>query len=115
LVLTAFRSWPIDGLAGIRAREFTIYAEGYSDDDWRTIGLGAKRRDVYARLGQPKFVERIAGGRRLEEWSMSGVTPGQYRRRALGFQGDTVVLKKSEITGQRPIFNIVYPASTPFE
>ena len=117
LALTAYRSWPIDGLAGIRVRERTIYAEGYSDDDWRAIGLGAKRRDVYARLGQPTFVMHIAGGRTLEEWSIAGgiSPPGLHRRRALGFQGDAVVFKKSEIARQCPMLNVVYPASTPFE
>ena len=111
--LTAYRRWPIDGVAGVGAREMTIYADGYSDTGWRSIRLGAKRRDVYTQLGPPASVMHIAGGRTLEEWTHAFRSPGRYRRRALGFQGDTVVFKKAEITRPRPLLNIVYPAGNP--
>jgi hypothetical protein len=113
VALTAYRLWPIDGIAGISARELTIYADGYSDAGWRSVGLGAKRRNVYAQLGPPASVVHIAGGHTLEEWTQAVMSPGRYRRRALGFHGDTVVFKKAEIARPRPRFNIVYPAGNP--
>jgi hypothetical protein len=114
--LTAYRFWPIDGFSvGTRAR--TIFADGYSDAGWRAVGLGTTRRDVYARLGQPKVVTHFADSRTLEEWTVTGGIrpPGIYRRRALGFKGDAVVFKKAGIARQRPSLNVVYPASRPFE
>jgi hypothetical protein len=114
LALTAYRLWPIDGI-GTGRRPYTFFSKGYSDAGWKAIGIGAKRSEVYDRLGPPTYVVHIAGGRTLEEWSEAIMRPSHYRRRALGFRGDTVVFKNDGITRTRPRLNIVYPASTPFE
>lgn len=112
LVLTAYTLWPIDGSSAVTG-PYTVFADGYSDAGWRAVGIGGKRLDVYARLGLPINVARFTGGYSLEEWSCSVISPGQYRRRAIGFKGDTVVFKKAEVTRQRPFINLVSAPRNP--
>jgi hypothetical protein len=115
LLLTAFRLWPVDGvIVGLDA--YTVFADGYSNSGWKSIRLGASRRDVYTRLGLPAHVISFADERTVEEWSDGVVVPGRYRRRALGFKDDKVVFIKAEIGDTRSLtMNAKYPARAVFE
>jgi hypothetical protein len=113
VALTAYRLWPIDGIPSVSGAH-TVFAKGYSDAGWKSVRLGATRSEAYARLGTPTSIMQIEGDRTVEEWSMGVMSPSQYRRRALGFEGGIVVFKKAEVTRTRPGLNIVYPAGPPW-
>jgi hypothetical protein len=111
LGLAAYSLRPIDGFGAVD--DFTYYAPGYSNSAWREICIGAKRQNVYARLGLPQCVIDRGGGDILEEWSSTFMHNTRYRRRALGFKGDTVVFKKNEITTVRAHFRMYLNTATP--
>lgn len=110
---SAYRNWPIDGFDS--RKDFTIFSPGYSDEGWRALELGTSRREVYLQLGPPLHVDYYADGRTLEEWSTEVISPGSFRRRAIGFKSNAVVFKKDGFSGALKHLNLIRPASAPFE
>jgi outer membrane protein assembly factor BamE (lipoprotein component of BamABCDE complex) len=89
--------WPLDGLMLPNDRGTTYWANGYSDNGWRTVRVGMKRREVYDLLGPPLYVSSVTSDG--ESWTRSSFDGVTYQRRTIVFQGDTVVRKE---TGYRP-------------
>ena len=95
IALTAYRWWPIDGvisnLLAIRSEEDTVWADGYTDEAWRSVRIDMKRDEVYALLGLP-LVKDIDGGNAHECWTRSPADTDFFQR-SLQFKGDTVICK----------------------
>ena len=97
--LCAYRLWPIDGLIGnlfaIFNDEDTVWADGYTNEGWRSVAVGMKRDEVYALLGPPLDTQPTGVAGTLECWTRSPADT-DYRRRDLEFSGDRIVHKWSE-------------------
>jgi hypothetical protein len=76
-------------------KEDTVWADRYTDDGFRAVGLGMTRGDVYSLLGPPLYCWDNGGGEIVEWWSRSPADT-HYRRRAIVFQGDIVSKKIGE-------------------
>jgi hypothetical protein len=106
IALVGYRLWPLDGWMGSlfsRVGDDTVWADGYSDNRWRSVYVGMKRDDVYELLGSPLEVQpnpklfgfdapRQCPGEVVERWTR---TPNNdsYSIRQLVFKGDVVVDK----------------------
>ena len=108
LVLTAYRSWPLDGAVNVLLYQFvdeddTVFADGYTDEAFRTVRATMKREEVYALLGPPinqrqhpdEFKSRPAPGETVECWTRTP-NDGDYKVREIVFKGDIVVRRYSE-------------------
>ena len=98
IAFTAYRNWPIDGVGGrmlsIVIGEDTVWANGYTDDGWRTVHTGMSVAEVHALLGPPLYVWNNDGTETVHWWTRSP-SDSDYRQRAVIFRGDKAVEKIS--------------------